>query len=349
MSFHSSAPSTFSLAPQLQARLVRYAELRPCTNAFIDARSPGSDQKENFTIIGPGVAENPHQHVHIREPHGFNIGGARQPPRCTNSLHSHQSEEVFIIHRGSWRFFWGERGDAGEVVLEPGDTISIPINVFRGFENVGIESGFMFAVLGGDDPGRVHWAPHVIEKARGFGLVLLDNGSLVDTTLGEAVPVGAAAVHASTREEIAHIRTPTLEEMTRHVVRAASRRANPDSPLAAAGVQEAAIIGAPHSTDGFPSAPIGVPHDFTLRHVAIAAGACTPMHARDCVEVLLIHRGVVVWRNDAGDQVKLGAGDTFTVPRGTARQIEAVADSEVFVVRGGNNPGAAQILPNQPA
>jgi hypothetical protein len=88
----------------LQQRLVRYAELRPCTNAFIDARSPGSDQKENFTIIGPGVAENPHQYVHIREPHGFNIGGARQPPGCTNSMHSHDSEEVFII-RGFGAFF----------------------------------------------------------------------------------------------------------------------------------------------------------------------------------------------------------------------------------------------------
>ena len=128
-----------SLSPILRVRLVRYSELRPCTNAFIDARSPGSDKKENFTIIGPGVAENPHQYVHISEPHGFNIGGARQPPRCTNSLHSHQSEEVFIVQEGTWRFFWGEHGDAGEVVLETGDTISIPIHVFRGFENIGID------------------------------------------------------------------------------------------------------------------------------------------------------------------------------------------------------------------
>ncbi|MCA3018339.1 MAG: cupin, partial [Rhodocyclaceae bacterium] len=100
------------LSTRLAERLVRYAELIPCTNAFIDARSPGSDQKENFTIIGPGVAENPQQHVHIREPHGFNIGAARQPPGCTNSLHSHDSAEVFIIHTGTWRFFWGEHGDA---------------------------------------------------------------------------------------------------------------------------------------------------------------------------------------------------------------------------------------------
>ena len=49
----------------LRNRLVRYDELAPCLTAFIDTRSPGSDRKENFTIIGPGVAENPEQHVHI--------------------------------------------------------------------------------------------------------------------------------------------------------------------------------------------------------------------------------------------------------------------------------------------
>ena len=71
-------------AEALEARVVRYGDLVPCTNAFIDTRTPGSDAKENFTIIGPGVAENPEQHVHITEAHGFNVGGARQPPRCIN-------------------------------------------------------------------------------------------------------------------------------------------------------------------------------------------------------------------------------------------------------------------------
>ena len=88
----------------LQARAVRYKDLKPCTNAFIDTRSPGSDKKENFTIIGPGVAENPNQHVHIKIPHGFNIGGARQPVNCLNSQHSHLTEEVFVVHHGKWDF-----------------------------------------------------------------------------------------------------------------------------------------------------------------------------------------------------------------------------------------------------
>ena len=31
--------------------IVRYGELVPCKTAFIDAHTPGSDKKENFTFI----------------------------------------------------------------------------------------------------------------------------------------------------------------------------------------------------------------------------------------------------------------------------------------------------------
>ncbi len=336
----SALPEQPALSSALKKRLVRYSELRPCVNAFIDARSPGSDKKENFTIIGPGVAENPNQYVHIREPHGFNIGGARQPPGCTNSLHSHDSEEVFIIHQGTWRFFWGEHGDAGETILQPGDTISIPIHVFRGFENVGDDVGFMFAVLGGDDPGRVHWAPHVIEKARGFGLILLADGSLIDTIEGEVVPEGATVVVASSREEIDYIRAPTFEEMTHNVVRHAAL-VSPATSGAKQPVEDAVVIGSAQAV-GRSAVPISTPHGFTLRHLALAAGAKTTMRTRDGVEVLMVHRGRVIWRNDRHEHVELNAGDTFTVPRRMARQIEALSDAEVFMVLNGNDAGSVQ-------
>ena len=91
-------------------RIVRYGELVPCKTAFIDAHTPGSDQKENFTIIGGGVSESPDQHVHIAIPHGFNIGAAGQPPKCRNSLHDHNTAEVFFVLSGRWRFFLGKVG-----------------------------------------------------------------------------------------------------------------------------------------------------------------------------------------------------------------------------------------------
>src|SRR5829696_701729 len=120
---------------EMEARIVRYGDLRPCKTAFIDAHTPGSNQKENFTIIGGGVSESPDQHVHIRETPGFNIGAAGQPPKCRNSLHSHRTAEVFFVLKGRWRFFWGRWGNAGSVVLEEGDIINIPTGIFRGFEH----------------------------------------------------------------------------------------------------------------------------------------------------------------------------------------------------------------------
>src|SRR3712207_3130080 len=121
----------------LESRVVRYADLRPCTNAFVDTRTPGSDRKENFTIVGPGVSENPNQYVHIPEPHGFNIGAARQPGGCLNSQHSHETAEVFVIHSGQWRFLFGvNAGEDGHLDAGPGDVVSVPVHMFRGFKKL---------------------------------------------------------------------------------------------------------------------------------------------------------------------------------------------------------------------
>jgi len=187
----------------LEQRIVRYGDLQPCKTAFIDAHTPGSDQKENFTIIGGGVSESADQHVHINDTPGFNIGAAGQPPKCRNSLHSHRTAEVFFVLKGRWRFFWGRNGTAGEVILEEGDIINIPTGIFRGFENVGVDYGMIMAILGGDDAGGgVVWAPQVIEDAKSHGLILGDNSQLYDTKKGEVLPNGVAPMVQLTQAQM---------------------------------------------------------------------------------------------------------------------------------------------------
>ena len=44
---------------EMETRIVRYGDLRPCKTAFIDAHTPGSNRKENFTIIGGGCQRKP--------------------------------------------------------------------------------------------------------------------------------------------------------------------------------------------------------------------------------------------------------------------------------------------------
>jgi mannose-6-phosphate isomerase-like protein (cupin superfamily) len=337
----------------LATRLVRYADLRPCTNAFVDTRTPGSEKKENFTIIGPGVAENPHQYVHIAERHGFNIGGARQLPRCVNSQHSHDTAEVFVVHKGTWRFTWGENAEDGHVDLEPGDVISLPTHVFRGFENVGTDLGFLFAVLGGDDAGKVTWAPRVFEMATKFGLVLLEGGRLVDTTIGETVPPGAKRQLPPSREQITQqLRSPSAEKMLQGVLRADSIQPNPKSPLAGPGVEECALI-TPHATrDGFAPGPITGwwKHGFNLRCLRLETGATVAAHVRDEEEVIFVHRGTLEIATPSGSVV-LGAGDTFTTPKGLARAFRAMSSDGVvaYVVRGGDEAGAVTFVDRKAA
>lgn len=202
-------------------QIVRYAELVPCRTAFIDAHTPGSDQKENFTIIGGGVSEAVDQHVHIKDTPGFNIGAAGQPPKCRNSLHSHRTAEVFFVLSGRWRFFWGRWGDTGEVVLEEGDIFNIPTGMFRGFENIGADYGMIMAILGGDDAGGgVIWAPQVIEDAKEHGLILGENGKLYDSKQDATLPRDVAPMPLMTDKNLALMAEPgVLDVVPRWVAR----------------------------------------------------------------------------------------------------------------------------------
>ena len=326
---------------EMETRLVRYADLRPCTTAFIDTRTPGSERKENFTIIGPGVAENPDQYVHISIPHGFNIGGARQPPHCVNSQHSHDTAEVFVIHSGKWRFKTGHDAAGSYVDLGSGDTISIPTRVFRGFENIGEDSGFMFAVLGGDDPGHVTWAPYVFDAAQRYGLVLLENGRLVDSAK-EAVPADARRMPATTVADLSRFTTVDADSLVACTLKFDALA--PAGGLSAVpGFRECPIVGVANPAELAPAGKMGWPHNFQVRALLVSPGAVAPAHVRAEEEVLLVHSGNVSikW---SGGALDLGPGDTLTVPIGLQRSYvnHGSQTAVVYVVRGGDHPKPAE-------
>lgn len=283
----------------MEQRIVRYGDLRPCKTAFIDAHTPGSDRKENFTIIGGGVSESPDQHVHIALSHGFNIGAAGQPPRCRNSLHSHRTAEVFFVLSGRWRFFWGRWGDAGEVVLERGDIFNIPTGIFRGFENIGTDYAMIMAILGGDDAGGgVIWAPQVIEDARDHGLVLSEQGRLYDTKKGERLPEGVAPMPLLTDEDLAGYPEPTTAQVVPQCV------ARYWDLVALADRKPVKVIGETGKLRDRPG--------FEVDLVTRASSTSTP-HRHDRPSVLMPVTGHwrVTW--DGGETV-LAPGDTISVP-----------------------------------
>lgn len=309
-------------------QIVRYGDLAPCKTAFIDARTPGSDQKENFCIIGGGVSESPGQIVHIKETPGFNIGAAGQPPRCTNSLHYHTTAEVFFVLHGRWRFFWGLHGDAGEVILDEGDIFNIPTHVFRGFENVGDDYGMIMSILGGDDAGGgVVWAPHVIETAAGHGLVLGENGQLYDTTVGEALPAGVRPMPLLGADELAACPETPVDGVVRDYV------ARYLDLMALAAGKPCYVIG--------PDALLKDRPGFEVDFLKAGSVSETPyVSERD--EVLMVMRGH--WRLAwSGGETTLAAGDTCLAPANLARSLKPgmAGEASLFRIRATDDPPGA--------
>ncbi len=315
----------------MEKRIVRYGDLRPCRVAFIDAHTPGSDEKENFAIIGRGVSENPEQYVHIKETPGFNIGAAGQPPGCTNSLHFHHTAEVFFVLSGRWRFFWGRRGNSGEVLLEEGDIFNIPTGVFRGFENVGTDYGMIMSILGGDDAGGgVVWAPQVIEAASDHGLILGENGMLVDTRKAERLPEGVKPMAMLTEEELKQCPETPVQSIVRGYV------ARYLDLMALAADQPCTVIGEK-----------GVLRDRPGFEVEFLTRGSIPEtdYASSHDEVLMIMRGHwrVTWQ---GGDILLAPGDTCILPADFNHSVVPAMSGEASLYRviGTDDPAGPTVV-----
>lgn len=312
-----------SMTPeQMQQRIVRYGELKPCKTAFIDAHTPGSDQKENFTILGGGVSESADQHVHIEDTPGFNIGAAGQPPKCRNSMHSHRTAEVFFVLSGRWRFFWGRWGTAGEVVLEEGDIINIPTGIFRGFENIGTDYHMVMAILGGDDAGGgVQWAPQVIEDAAAHGLVLGEDGKLYDTKAGQSLPDNVSPLPVLGEEQLKNYPEPESQEVVPRFV------ARYWDLMAMADKSPCQVIGPTAVLKDRP----GFDVDLISRN-----SISTELYTIKQHEVLMVMRGHwrLAWQSK-GQQFEalLAPGDTCAIPPDLPHSLKASMTGEASLYR----------------
>ena len=308
----------------MEKNIVRYGNLQPCKTAFIDAHTPGSNQKENFTILGGGVSESPDQHVHLTEKVGFNIGAAGQPPKCRNSLHSHRTAEVFFVLKGRWRFFWGRYGSAGEVTLEEGDIFNIPTGIFRGFENIGSDYGMLMAILGGDDAGGgVIWAPQVIQDAANHGLLLSENGRLYDTKKGESLPKGIKEMPTLSDKELLDFpELKTSDVVPSYVARYWDLMALSDN-------QPVNVIG----HNGVLYDKPGFEVDFISRNSISSNNYSTEKY-----EILMPVRGHWKFKWDSGETV-INPGDTVLVPPMLQRSISPnmTGISSMYRVRNTND------------
>ena len=283
---------------ELLSRAIPFGSLRYSTEAFMDYRIPGCAPKQNYALIGSGVSQSPKQPVSLREKHGFQVGGVMMPAGVINPPHMHFTAEVFICTRSEWTFNWGFNPDHHSARLSPGDICTVPTWIYRGFQNVGTEDGFMFTALGGDDTGGILWAPQTLKAAAENGVHLTDNYQIIDEHLGQQWDSSTMRrLEPMEQSEIDRLRQFSPEEMTQRVVRHAdlqwSLDALLDARLPGCGAEMAPVIGHGMGEDRNALAPVNNAHGFSVEWLRIPPGGSMSLHQLAVRQVLTCYQGPV--------------------------------------------------------
>ena len=327
------------LSPEYaRARHIRRSDMVACKVAFIDCRMPGSERKENYSLVGAGVTQSHDQVVNLTEPHGFSLGVAAMPPGTVNNLHVHFTAEVFMIQRGTWTFRWGADGQDGEITGHPGDVVSIPTWIFRGFTNSGAEDGWIFTALGGDDTGGIIWHPSILETAAQYGMFLTRDNMLVDTGAGAARPATDALMPALSPAQIATLPQYSPAQMAQRVVPGADRhwsaRALLCSGLPGMTAELAPVIGHGMTEDRSHAAPIGNAHGFSIEWLRLPPGQRMGRHSLAEKQVAIVFNGAADFTlNGPGAEipVHVATGECFSTPAGTWRSVAASGTEPVEI------------------
>ena len=278
---------------ELSRRTILRKDLREDRAAFLDTKIPGSENKINYPLIGPGVSENAEQVVPVTAPHGFNLGGAVMPAGVVNNLHLHFTAEVFVCFAGEWKFRWGPDGKDGEAIVKAGDVISIPTWIFRGFTSL-TDDAWLYTALGRDVSGGLIWAPSVIEKSARYGNHLGVSNTIIETAPGE-FPHGVELRQPLTDTQLSTLRTVTTDEMRGRLARPGDLRWSPapflDSTLPGGGAQLATVVGYGLTENRFQSPRLSDPHGLTVAWLRAAPGQGVSRHRVTESEVIIVKDG----------------------------------------------------------
>ena len=305
-------------------RIARFNELTPSTLPFVEGRIQGHKERKNYSIVGPGVAEDSQQSVKISKPHGYNLGAVSANPKNGSGLHSHTTAEVFLIYSGNWRFYWGADGK-NEIILSQGDIISMPTNMFRGFENAGKEEGLIFVVLGNDDPGIITWVPNVLIKAKETGLALLDDNSLIDLKESE-IPPNRKLLEPITNEMLQKFDNYEINEIENFICRF-KNQTNHEIDLKN-GIKLIQIIGSNFSNKNY-SYLIDHNTGFNLSILKAKKGLIEDL-VFDKPTILFSQKGN--WKVKIGkDEFNINSKDTFSLPLNTKVSISIDNNEDCFL------------------
>lgn len=329
---------------EFDERIIPPSEFRADDEAFVDVRLPGSAGKRNYAMIGPGVSQNPDQHINLREAHGFNVGAAGIPAGGINNQHLHFTAEVFVSTVHEWEVRVGVDEDQ-TFIMPPLSIVSVPTWIFRGFRNLSDDDGMLYAVLGGDDTGGIIWSPKVLRQAAHTGLYLRADNTLLDTTKGDVLDDGTDLVGPMSEADIANLRVYTDDELRARMMTQDdlewSARALLDSVLPGHASAMAPVLGWGMTEDRDQAASIVNPHTFSIEWLRVPAGNSVSTHRHGDTQVLMTMQGEweITVNIDAAAETRTVENESFvSIPPNVWRSMRNVGDTDalLLVVNGGD-------------
>lgn len=320
----------------LEGRVITPSDFVADKSAFIDVRLAGSEGKASYSFIGPGVTQNKDAFVNLAEPHGYCIGAASMQPGVVNNPHLHYTAEVFMCLSGEWRMDIGVPVEHS-LIVRPGDVFSVPTWVFRSFENIGNEEGFLYTVLGGDDPGGIVWAPWVLREARATGLALNTEHEVVEVDDDDDWTGLIAPISDEMMSRIPHL---DERDVISRLVRADDRQWYRDALLSTAGVANgvdvASVIGCGVNQNRDVAPAITYPHGFSLQWLRAAVGAETGRHVIDEPAVVILTDGeweIEVDGSSGSETVSCPArGSIISIPQGVVRNFRNIGGQRAELI-----------------
>jgi len=172
---------------EMEKRIIRFKDLEQSEGVplmYIDSVLE-RHYRINYSPIGATASENEDYKPFLTQPHKVQIGMVKAPQFCGPAYHTHDYIESFMPLTGTWRFYFGNDPDRidGEVLVGPGDYITLPAGLWRGFENMTEPKGaWIYAVTEDHEIFKAkdpYWANSVVEESQKLGFASDANGVMI--------------------------------------------------------------------------------------------------------------------------------------------------------------------------
>jgi mannose-6-phosphate isomerase-like protein (cupin superfamily) len=336
---------------EMELRVARFSQLKKTPEPFVDSQIEGA-LRDAYLVIGKGVVEKQSMLSMISDAEDFNITLIKAPPGNGASLHAHDTVEVFVPFTGKWALIWLNGDKREEIVLEPFDLMSMPIGVMRGFRNIGDSDGWLFAITGGTDSGRVHWHPEVIEMSAAHGWYLDAEGNVRRAKTNDRVPQSDTS---NARSYMAAVKKWSPQEMlAQRVARFSGLVPNSaaflDTVLPGHERQHFNVIGTGVTEDRDAQALISDVVDCNVTYMKAGRGQAAAPRRHKTVEVLVSLTGQweLSWGENAEHRLQVGQFDMISVPPGVMHGIRNIGNEDQWLmsVTGSANAGRVEWHPD---